>query len=159
MSNIQYTQLIDLLNANKNNVETIKEQYLVLLSELTSTSFIETSLFLKNIERISEIGAIIVGVIIDSSNSYIDIEIIASGSIIIEPKIIRGGKNVGHIEDIIVKKHFRGKGVSQKILDSLKLIAREKNCYKVIVDCCETLKKVYIKNGFSVKGIQMAEYF
>ncbi len=95
----------------------------------------------------------------DSSNSYIDIEIIASGSIIIEPKIIRGGKNVGHIEDIIVNKHFRGKGVSQKILDSLKLIAREKNCYKVIVDCCETVKKVYIKNGFSVKGIQMAEYF
>jgi glucosamine-phosphate N-acetyltransferase len=159
MSNIQYTQLIDLLNDNQNSIEQIKDQYLLLLSELTSTSFIETSLFLKNIERISEIGAIIVGVIMDSSNSYIDIEIIASGSIIIEPKIIRGGKNVGHIEDIIVNKHFRGKGISQKILDSLKLIAREKNCYKVIVDCCETVKKVYIKNGFSVKGIQMAEYF
>lgn len=159
MSDIQYIHLIDLLNANQNSIELIKYQYLLLLSELTSTSYIETSLFLKNIEIISEIGAIIVGVINDLSNPYRSIEIIASGSIIIEPKIIRGGKNVGHIEDIIVKKHFRGKGVSQKILDSLKLIAREKNCYKVILDCYETVKKVYIKNGFSVKGIQMAEYF
>jgi len=156
MSDIQYTQLIDLLNANPNNVETIKEQYLLLLSELTSTSYIETSLFLKNIERISKIGAIVVGVIGISSNN---IQIIASGTIIIEPKIIRGGKNVGHIEDIVVAKHLRGKGISSKILDILKIFAREKNCYKVILDCNNVIKNVYIKNGFEVKGIQMAEYF
>ena len=156
MSNIQYTQLIDLLNANQNNVETIKEQYLLLLSELTSTSYIETSLFIKNVERISEIGAIIVGIITDVSNN---IEIIASGTIIIEPKIIKGGKNVGHIEDIVVAKHMRGKDISSKIINILKLFARESNCYKVILDCNEEVKNVYIKNGFNVKGIQMAEYF
>ena len=117
MSNIQYTQLIDLLNANQNNIETIKEQYLLLLSELTSTSYVETSLFIKNVERISEMGAIIVGIITDVSNN---IEIIASGTIIIEPKIIRGGKNVGHIEDIVVAKHMRGKDISSKIIKILK---------------------------------------
>ena len=42
--------------------------------------------------------------------------IIASGTIIIEPKIIRGGQNVGHIEDIVVKNNFRGKGISKAIL-------------------------------------------
>lgn len=155
MSTICYTQLIDLLNANPDAIETIKEQYLVLLSELTLTSYIETSFFLKNVERINEIGSIIVGVISDSSNN---IEIIASGTIIIEPKIIRHGKSVGHIEDIVVSKEMRGKGISQKILDILKLIAREKNCYKVILDCDLEFKNVYIKNGFSVKGVQMAEY-
>lgn len=156
MSDIQYTQLIDLLNANPNNIELIKEQYLLLLSELTSTSYIETNLFLKNIERISEIGYIIVGVITDSSNN---IEIIASGTIIIEPKIIRGGKNVGHIEDIVVAKHMRNKGITCKIINILKLFARERNCYKVILDCNNELKNFYIKNGFHIKGVQMSDYF
>ena len=155
MSKVQYTQLIDLLNANPNNIETIKEQYLLLLSELTSTSYLETDLFLENVERISKMGAIIVGVITDASN----IEIVASGTIIAEPKIIRGGKSVGHIEDIVVAKHMRGKGISQKILDILKLMARENNCYKIILDCDERVKNVYIKNGLNIKGIQMAEYF
>lgn len=156
MQEIQYTQLIDLLDTNSNNIESIKGQYLLLLSELSSTSYIETSLFVKNIERISKMGAIIVGVIHDSSNNF---EIIASGTIIIEPKIIREGQNVGHIEDIVVTKHMRSRGISSKILDILKLIARENNCYKVILDCNDEVKNVYIKNGFNVNSIQMVEYF
>jgi len=156
MSEIKYIQLKDLLDANQNIIETIKTQYLLLLSELTVTNYIETSLFVKNVERISEMGAIIVGVI---DNSLKDIEIVASGTIIIEPKIIREGRNVGHIEDIVVSKEMRGKGISQQILDILKLIAREKNCYKVILDCDENVKNVYIKNGFNIKGFQMSEYF
>jgi len=156
MSEIKYIQLKELLDANQNIIETIKTQYLLLLSELTVTNYIETSLFVKNVERISETGDIIVGVINNSPN---DIEIIASGTIIIEPKIIREGRNVGHIEDIVVSKEMRGKRISQKILDILKSIAREKNCYKVILDCDENVKNVYIKNGFNIKGFQMAEYF
>ena len=156
MTEIEYIQLIDLLNANPNNIENIKEQYLLLLSELTSTSYLETNIFLKNVERINQMGTIIVGVIIDSSNN---IEIIASGTIIIEPKIIREGQNVGHIEDIVVTKHMRSRGISSKILDILKLIARENNCYKVILDCNDEVKNVYIKNGFNVNSIQMVEYF
>lgn len=156
MSEIKYINLSELLNANPNIIETIKTQYLLLLSELTVTNYIETSLFIKNVERISEMGAIIVGIIYNSPN---DIEIIASGTIIVEPKLIREGRNVGHIEDIVVSKEMRGKGISQKILNILKLIAREKNCYKVILDCDENVKNVYIKNGFNIKGFQMAEYF
>ena len=157
MSEIQYTQLIDLIKQNPEYVDRIKEQYLFLLSELTSTSYIETSLFKKNVERINKMGTIIVGVLNDTSSNFF--EIVASGTIIIEPKIIREGKNVGHIEDIVVAKHMRGKGISHKILDSLKIFARENNCYKVILDCDNEVKNVYIKNGLKVKGIQMAEYF
>jgi len=155
-SEIKYTPLIDLINTYPDNVEAIKNQYLLLISELTSTSYIETSLFLENIEKIHQMGKIIVGTINHRSSN---IEIVASGTIIIEPKIIRAGKNVGHIEDIVVSKHMRGKGVSQQILHILKTIARENNCYKVILDCDNAVKNVYIKNGLDIKGIQMAEYF
>jgi len=120
------------------------------------TEYIETKLFEENINKISEMGAIIVGFIIDTSGN---IEIIASGTIIIEPKIIRQGKNVGHIEDIVVAPHMRGKRLSQEILNHLKRFAKESNCYKVILDCAEEVKNVYSKNNFIVKGLQMAEYF
>jgi glucosamine-phosphate N-acetyltransferase len=157
MSEIKYTPLNELINTYPDNVEAIKNQYLLLLSELTLTTYIETSLFLKNIEKIHQMGKIIVGTINHRSSN--NIEIVASGTIIIEPKIIREGKNVGHMEDIVVSKHMRGKGVSQQILNILKTIARENNCYKVILDCDNAVKNVYIKNGLEIKGIQMAEYF
>jgi glucosamine-phosphate N-acetyltransferase len=157
MFEIKYTPLNELINTYPDNVEVIKNQYLLLLSELTSTTYIETSLFLKNIEKIHQMGKIIVGTINHRSSN--NIEIVASGTIIIEPKIIRDGKNVGHIEDIVVSKNMRGKGISQQILNILKTIARENNCYKVILDCDNAVKNVYIKNGLDIKGIQMAEYF
>ena len=156
MSNLSYFRLSDLVNLNPHNINYIKDQYLLLLSNLSATNYIETKLFKDNIDQISKMGAIIVGVTNDPSNNY---EIVASGTIIIEPKIIREGKNVGHIEDIVVAEHMRGKGVSQKILEILRVIARENNCYKIILDCDTKVKNVYIKNGFKVKGIQMAEYF
>ena len=152
---IRYINLLELLVTNTEETESIKNRYLLLLSELTKTNYIETSLFLKNVKKISQMGVIIVGVIGPSDN----IDIVASGTIIIEPKIIRGGKNVGHIEDIVVTERLRGTGISKEILNRLKTIARENNCYKVILDCDESVKNVYIKNSFKVKGIQMAEYF
>ena len=157
MTKVEFIRFIDLINSYPEHTETIKQQYLSLLSELTLTTYIETELFLKNIELIYQIGEIIVGVINDASNN--SFEIVASGTIIIEPKIIHGGKNVGHIEDIVLAKHMRGKGISQEILHILKTIARENNCYKVILDCDDAVKNVYIKNGFDIKGIQMSEYF
>jgi glucosamine-phosphate N-acetyltransferase len=156
MSEVNYIQLLDLLNLNPHKLEIIKNQYLLLLSKLTSTNLLENELFRTNIERIFEMGTIIIGVVNDCSNHF---EIIATGTIIIEPKIIRGGKNVGHIEDIVVANHMRGQGITQKILEMLKKIARDKNCYKVILDCDNDVKHVYMKNGFEVKGIQMANYF
>jgi glucosamine-phosphate N-acetyltransferase len=157
MFEIKYVRLIDLIENAPNKVEVFKKQYLSLMSELTSTIHIETSLFKKNIERIDKMGIIIIGVLHDLSNNTI--KIIASGTLIIEPKIIRGGKNVGHIEDIVVSENMRGKGISQELLNMLKTFARENNCYKVILDCDNEVKNVYIKNGLDVKGVQMAEYF
>lgn len=156
MSEVQYIKLIDLINLNPHHVEMIKNQYLLLLSKLTTTELITNDLFKTNVERINKMGTIVVGVIRDSSYNF---EIVSSGTIIIEPKIIRGGKKVGHIEDIIVAEHMRGQSISQKILEMLKIIAKDNNCYKVILDCENDVKNVYIKNGFEAKGIQMVQYF
>jgi glucosamine-phosphate N-acetyltransferase len=156
MSIAKTVKLIDLLNEYPNNIEVIKMKYLELLSELTIISDLDTHIFSKNIESIHQMGYIIIKY--TSTPECDDFEIIASGTIIIEPKIIRGGKSVGHIEDIVVKYAYRGKQMVKEILQQLQCIAREKNCYKIILDCSEHVKKVYEKYGFQENAVQMAVY-
>ena len=157
MSSIKFIDLNELINNYSDNVDIIKDKHLNLLSELSIVTELDTNLYLEHVKKISSMGTIFV--------SYIDtplsenFDIIASGTIIIEPKLIRGGKSVGHIEDIVVKSTHRGKQISSDILNLLKNIARENNCYKVILDCNEEVKKVYNRSGFEEKGIQMGMYF
>lgn len=159
MSEIKFIPLIDLLNKYPQHIELIKDKYLKLLSELTFISYIDNSLFKKNVERINEMGKIIVGIKGEINKPNIDFKIVASGTILFEPKIIRGGKYVGHIEDIVVLKELRGNKICEELLDILKVCAMYNNCYKVILGCNEEIKKVYTKNGFEQKGVHMAEYF
>jgi glucosamine-phosphate N-acetyltransferase len=157
MELIEIIDLNDLINKYLEKIDIIKDKHLSLLSELSVVSDLDTNMYLEHVKKISSMGTIFV--------SYIDtplsdnFDIIASGTIIIEPKLIRGGKSIGHIEDIVVKSTNRGKQISKDILDMLKTIARGKNCYKVILDCNEEVKKVYNRSGFEEKGIQMGMYF
>ena len=163
---INYFKLHEIIElASSEQIELIKKSYLKLLGELTETPEISTSKFIININSICSYGCIWVGVVGNINDKGIvqnidkSFEIVGSGTIIIEQKIIRGGKSVGHIEDIVVKKSFRGKKISQNILNLLKDYAEKKNCYKVILDCVEDVVPVYKSNGFEVKGVQMVEYF
>ena len=157
MSSIKFINLNELINNYSDNVDIIKDKHLSLLSELSIVSDLDTNLYLEHVKRISHMGTIIVCYIENPISENFDI--IASGTIIIEPKLIRDGKSVGHIEDIVVKSTHRGKQISSDILNLLKNIAREKDCYKVILDCNEEVKKVYNRSGFEEKGIQMGMYF
>ena len=148
-----YTTLFDIMNLNMNSLQTIKTQYIELLSQLTDSPMITDEEFINKVNEISKIGTIVVCYI-----PNIDIKIVGSGTIIYEPKIIHGGKSVGHIEDIIVDQNYRHKGIANHILNMLVELAKNK-CYKVILDCKEDLLDFYSKNGFNKNGIQMAKYF
>ena len=156
--NIIYTNFKKFIDENIQFIEQIKHNYLELLSELTTVNIISTEHFISNINKISSMGLIYIGYIGSFTLDDNPFKIIASGTVIIEPKIIRNGMSCGHIEDIIVKKEFRGMKISQKILDHLKNYAFTNNCYKVILDCDDSVVKVYEKNGFVIKGHQMALY-
>jgi len=152
---IIYCDFVHYYFNNLNKVD-IKNQYLNLLSELTNTIDIIDELFESNLKKINSMGKIIIGYV---NNKDKTIELVGSGTIIIEPKNIRSGMSVGHIEDIIVKSTWRGKKISTVILNKLTEIAINSNCYKVILDCDESICPIYKSNGFKIKGIQMAKYF
>jgi glucosamine-phosphate N-acetyltransferase len=157
LDEIYYDNFYSYINSNIEHLTELKNQYIKLMSELTLCEELDNENFYNKLKEINSIGSIIIAYKYTGNEK--SIEIVGSGSIIIEPKIIRGAKSVGHIEDIVIKSTFRGKKISQTILNKLKDFAESKNCYKVILDCDQSVCPVYMSNGFEVKGIQMGLYF
>jgi len=162
MKKIIYESLINIYKS-KETIENIKEQYIYLLSLLTNTPNVSTEQFVQQIDKILKIGDIIICYFIESENTENtekkELTIIGTGTIIYEPKIIHGCKNVGHIEDIVVHNNYRSQGIAKNILNKLIEKANQKDCYKVILDCKNDVIPFYEKNGFQCNGNQMSKYF
>ena len=156
MNHFEYTTLPQLIQENHTQIDEIIEQYILLLSQLTETPILSREIFMNNLYKITTMGIIYVCYHKPSENK---ICIVGSGTIIIEPKIIRNGKSVGHIEDIVVDQKCRSMGISKRIMENLFSFANENNCYKVILDCNPRLSDFYEKLGFEKHGIQMSKYF
>ena len=75
-------------------------------------------------------------------------KIIGSTTLFIEQKFIHDGGLVGHIEDVVVRKDYEGKGIGIKLVMSMLERAKEKNCYKTILDCKDDVKQFYERIGF-----------
>ena len=87
-----------------------------------------------------------------------DNEIIGSITIFIEPKIIHNLSYVAHIEDVIVNSAYRSQGIGKILMNKAISIAKDFNCYKIILDCCQDNIEFYKKFNFNIKEIQMALY-
>ena len=77
-----------------------------------------------------------------------DKKIVGSTTLLIEQKFIHDGGLVGHIEDVVVRKDYEGKGIGMKLVTSMLERAKEKNCYKTILDCKDDIKQFYERIGF-----------
>lgn len=128
------------------------KQYLNLLVQLTDVGDISFDEFK---ERLNEIN---------KSNIFIYVvcnekELIAAGTLIIEPKFIHKCSKLGHIEDIVVNKNYRGKGIGKTIINYLVSKAMEENCYKVRLVCNNKNIGFYEKCNFENTGVEMVKRF
>ena len=82
-------------------------------------------------------------------------QIIGSATLLIEQKFIHNGGRAGHIEDVVTRKGYEGKGIGKEILKELIKIAKDNECYKIILDCDEKFVKFYEKLGFKKDSIMM----
>ena len=116
--------------------------------------FLETLDFLRNasdldknkaneiLKKIKQNPNHIIHVAIDNK------KIVGSTTLLIEQKFIHDGGLVGHIEDVVVRKDYEGKGIGIKLVTSMLERAKEKNCYKTILDCKDDVKQFYERIGF-----------
>ncbi|CAI9260952.1 unnamed protein product [Lactuca saligna] len=130
--------------------------FMELLQQLTVCDPVSDEEFQNRFEELKSCGDDHVICVIEDATSS---KIIATGSVFIEKKFIRGCGKVGHIEDIVVDSSARGLQLGKKVVGFLVDHARSNGCYKVILDCSDDNKAFYEKCGFKEKEIQMVKYF
>jgi glucosamine-phosphate N-acetyltransferase len=139
------------------NIRLIRESdyekgYYELLKQLTDASKMSNEEFQERLYAMVSHGIQVY--VIEYQN-----RIIGSGSLLIEPKFIHGHSLVGHIEDIIIDKEYRGKGLGRTLIEKLTSVAKSTGCYKVILNCNQNNVPFYEKLGFSKNEVKMNIYF
>ena len=140
------------------------------MSELIIREIIESDLengFLESLDNLRQSSNLepnsarnILKKILENENHIIHVaelngKIVGSTTLLIEQKFIHEGGLVGHIEDVVVNKEFEGQGIGMKLVLSLLDVAKEKKCYKTILNCEDKLIPFYEKIGFKQKSTEM----
>jgi len=80
---------------------------------------------------------------------------VAMGTFLIEKKLIHNCGCVGHIEDVVVHENYRNINVGKALIEYMINIAKERQAYKVILNCNEGNTDFYRKCGFHKNNLQM----
>lgn len=83
-----------------------------------------------------------------------DNELIATATMILEPKLIFNRCTFAHIEDVCVASNQRSKGVGSRLLQEILEHCRVRDCRKVTLCCSESVLPFYLRNGFERRGVQ-----
>ncbi len=129
--------------------EDIWNGFLKSLDSLRQASNIEKSKAKEIFDKINDDPDHIIAV------AEMDGRIVGSATLLIESKFIHDGGLVGHIEDVVVDKEHQGQKIGEKIMNYLVEIAKNRGCYKTILDCTDEIKAFYEKLGFKQVGNEM----
>lgn len=86
-------------------------------------------------------------------------KVIATAAVYIEKKFTHYLSSVAHIEDIVIDKNYRCKGLGKLMIEFCKEHAKKNSCYKVILSTDEKHTEFYEKCGFQNKNQEMSIYF
>ena len=130
---------IEIREIKENDLE---NGFLESLDFLRKASDLDKNRAKEILEKIKQNSNQIIQVAID------DKKIVGCITLLIEQKFIHDGGLVGHIEDVVVRKDYEGKGIGMKLVTSMLEYAKRKNCYKTILDCKDDVKQFYERIGF-----------
>jgi glucosamine-phosphate N-acetyltransferase len=82
-------------------------------------------------------------------------QIIGSITLLVEQKFIHNAGKIGHIEDVVTRKEYSGKGIGSALVQKCIEAAKEEKCYKVILDCSLDNVAFYEKAGFREHEVSM----
>lgn len=82
-------------------------------------------------------------------------KVIGCSTLVCEQKFINNGGIAGHIEDVVVNKDYVGKGIGSALINKMIEIAKQKGCYKAILECTEETTSYYEKLGFRKHEVGM----
>ena len=123
--------------------EDFHKNHLQLLSQLTTVGEINEEQYYQQFNLLNSDSYFICVIENRDENT-----IVGSATLLVENKLIHNCGKVGHIEDVVIDSKYRGYGLGKIIIEKLVEKAKEKNCYKVILDCSLENIPFYEKCGF-----------
>ena len=128
--------------------------YFELLQQLTSAEKCEENVWKVKFAEIKKLTNLDIIVIEHRKTG----KVIGSVSFLYEPKFIRNLGYVSHLEDFVIDAEHRKVNLGAIMLEIANFFAAYRKCYKIILDCNDSVVKFYEKNGYSVKSKGMAIY-
>ncbi|KAF9102553.1 Glucosamine-phosphate N-acetyltransferase-like protein [Mortierella sp. AM989] len=125
------------------------------LAGLTVVGKVSAELFQQTFESMLRCQNVYHVVVIEELKTS---RIVATGTLIVEQKFLRGCAKAGHIEDIVVHDSQRGKKFGIRLIDQLRYLGTAVGCYKLLLTCSESNEPFYEKSGFERKDLHMAQY-
>ncbi|XP_055324352.1 probable glucosamine 6-phosphate N-acetyltransferase [Sitodiplosis mosellana] len=122
--------------------------FLQLLSQLTSVGNISRDDFLSRFHKMKYSGDYFVTVIEDTRIN----QLIGSATLVIEHKFIHGCGNRARLEDVVVNNTYRGKQLGKLIVATVTLLAEFLGCYKMSLECKDSLVKFYTSIGYVLEA-------
>jgi glucosamine-phosphate N-acetyltransferase len=77
-----------------------------------------------------------------------DGKIVGCATLLVEEKFLHGGSKAAHVEDVATHKDHQGKGIGSLLQKHLIEEAKRLGCYKILLDCKESLIPFYEKFGY-----------
>jgi glucosamine-phosphate N-acetyltransferase len=105
-----------------------RRSHLALLATLTQAPDIGEEAWTGRFHEIVALKGTYYPVVVVESSSD---QLVATGTLLIERKFIRGAGLTGHIEDIAVASSAQGKGLGKKIIEVLTALSEVVGAYKV----------------------------
>ncbi|KAK9107915.1 hypothetical protein Syun_023926 [Stephania yunnanensis] len=156
MSTNESNETLDRFYLRRLELSDKSKGFIDLLQQLSAVGSISDEEFEERFHELASRGEEHVICVVEDRISR---RIVATGTVFVEKKFLRGCGKAGHIEDVVVDASARGAKLGKKVVDSLVEHARLLGCYKVILDCSMENKGFYKKCGFEEKAVQMAIYF
>jgi len=157
-NNLQVLRKIPDVFRNNNHMRQLEvkdyTEYLNLLSQLTGVGDISLEEFTERLNEINKSNIFIY--VLSNPDKH---ELIAAGTLVIEPKFIHKCSKLGHIEDVVVNKKYREKGYGKRMINHLVLTAMVEKCYKVRLVCDNKNTGFYEKCDFEKNGVEMTRRF
>jgi GNAT superfamily N-acetyltransferase len=136
-----------LISIHEIKYEDIDKGFLAVLENLVPPD-IDNNEYAKNIlQKIKMNSLHKIFVAEDDSNG----NVVGTITLLIEPKFINKGMQVGYIEDVSVRKGYEGLGIGSKLVTYVTTYAISiEGCRKVLLYCSEKTKPFYEKLGYQL---------
>lgn len=77
--------------------------------------------------------------------------IVSCVRIVFEPKFYHQGREAAHIEDVATHPDHQGNGFSNFLINAVIAMAKDRNVYRITLNCNSDLVSFYKRFGFKVK--------